>query len=89
MNTKELAQEISKEYGISYRKADRIIHFAIDLVKNAVSVGDPVNIARLGTFTRVERDERTVKIPTGGEVKVPAHGAIKFSASSYWKEMVK
>jgi len=89
MNTKELALKISAEYGVSYRQADRIIHTLIDEIKNSVAVGDPVRLAGLGSFCRVEREERTVKTPVGGEVTIPAHGAVKFSASSYWKEMLK
>ena len=89
MNTKELALKIAEEYGLSYRKADRIVHTLIDEVKNAVAVGDPVRLAGLGSFTLVQTKERVIKTPTKGEVPIPAHGKVKFSASSFFKEKVK
>lgn len=88
MNTKELALKISQEFGISFRRADRILHFVFDEVKNSVSAGDPVRLAGVGTFSRIETKERIVKTPVKGDIKIPPHGKVKFSASSYFKEKV-
>lgn len=89
MNMKELTVMVATEYGMSNNMADSILHSIIDEVRNAVASGDSVRLAGLGSFRRVERSARTVATPAAGSIKVPAHGAVKFSAAKAFKELVK
>ena len=89
MNTQDLIRKISDEFGISANKANKIIHLIVEETQSAVSVGDTVKIAGLGSFASASVPDRIVRTPAKGDVKVPAHNRVKFRASSMFKDAVK
>jgi len=89
MNTQDLIQKIAEEFDISANKANKIIHLIVDEVKESVKAGGHAKIAGLGTFVKVNVPQRTVHTPAKGTVTVPAHGRIKFRASSMFKDELK
>lgn len=62
----------------------------VDTIVEAMLSGEEVKIAQFGTFSSVEKAERTARNPLTGEaVKVAAHKAPKFKFSKAVKDAVR
>ena len=89
LNKTELLDNVAKEAGIAKADAERVLNAFKEVLRGAVRSGDKVSWPELGAFSVTQRKARTGRNPrTGAAVKIPASRAVKFSASSSWKEFL-
>ena len=89
MNKSELVDRVAKDADVVKRDAERVLDAFVDTLRSAVKSGDKVALPQLGSFSATHRRARTGRNPrTGAAVKIPASKAVKFSASSTWKEFL-
>ena len=70
--------------------AERIVNCVFDSITESVKKGESVSISDFGSFTVVQRAERTgVNPQTKESIKIPAKKAVKFAAYSALKEAAK
>ena len=93
MNKSEL---IASVYGAcendiaSKAAAERIVNCVFDTITDSVRKGESVSLSDFGSFTVVQRAERTgVNPQTKESIKIPAKKAVKFSPYSLLKEAAK
>lgn len=76
--------------GATQKDVKVIVDEFIDVVTNTVAKGEDVKISGFGTFSVVERAERTARNPkTGESIIVAPTKAPKFKAASNFKTIVK
>jgi len=89
LNKSELVDRVAKDADVVKRDAERVLDAFVDTLRSAVKSGDKVALPQLGSFSATHRRARTGRNPrTGAAVKIPASKAVKFSASSTWKELL-
>ena len=89
MNKTELLDSVATEAGVAKADAERVLNAFKEVLRGAVRSGDKVSWPELGAFSVTQRKARTGRNPrTGAAVKIPASKAVKFSASSSWKEFL-
>ena len=89
MNKSELVDRVAKDADVVKRDAERVLDAFVGTLRSAVKSGDKVTLPQLGSFSATHRRARTGRNPrTGVAVKIPASKAVKFSASSTWKEFL-
>ena len=88
MNKKELVEKLIEKSG--EKKAEKVLNAFIEVVKDAVSKGDYVQLVGFGTFEARERAAREARNPLTGEtIKVAAHNVPAFKSGKAFKEAVK
>src|SRR5438128_11389969 len=89
LNKSELVDRVARDSDVAKREAERVLDALVIAVRSAVRSGDKVSLPQLGSFSAAHRRARTGRNPrTGAAVKIPASKAVKFSASSTWKEFL-
>ncbi len=89
MNRQELVERVSDKHGISKAEADRIVVTVFEEIMTAVTQGEAVTLIGFGSFKAVECAPRTGRNPTTGEaIQIPAMRKPRFTAGSYFKEIV-
>src|SRR5438067_7751451 len=89
LNKTELLDNVAKEAGVAKADAERVLNAFKDVLRGAVRSGDKVSWPELGAFSVTHRKARKGRNPrTGAAVNIPASRAVKFSASSSWKEFL-
>lgn len=90
MNKAELIEIISSEGKISNKTSEIVISALISAIKAALSKGEKVTIAGLGTFLVSKRKERKGRNPQTGEtITIPAGRLPKFRAGESLKQFVR
>lgn len=89
MNKTELITAIADKSGIAKSDTEKALNAFVDIVTDALSDGDKVQLVGFGTFEIGKRAERTGRNPqTGEEITIPACKAPKFKAGKILKEAV-
>lgn len=90
MNKAELIEIISREGKISNKTSEIVINALISAIKVALSKGEKVTIAGLGTFLVSKRKERKGRNPQTGEtITIPAGRLPKFRAGESLRQFVR
>lgn len=89
MNKTELIAAIADKSGLTKADAEKALNTFIDVVTDALSDNDKVQLVGFGTFEVGERAERTGRNPqTGEEITIPACKVPKFKAGKALKETI-
>ena len=89
MNKTELISAIADKSGLTKTDAEKALNTFTDVVIDALSDNDKVQLVGFGTFEVGKRAERTGRNPqTGEEITIPACKAPKFKAGKALKEAV-
>ena len=89
MTKSQLLQKLAEAADISKKQADALLEGLVTLTVNTVKKGDPVKIAGLGTFRKVQTKARMGRNPQTGEpIKIPARKKVRFSVAKTFKESV-
>lgn len=87
MTKTELVAKIAEETGVTKAVADTVIKSSIGIITEAMKSGDDVSFVGFGTFSSVDKPERTGKNPSTGEpITIAAHKAAKFKAGKALKD---
>lgn len=71
MNKSDIARELAKRKGISYKKAVLIVNATFEIMKESILNGEKVEIRGFGTFKLKRKPGRFVKNPrTGIEIYI-------------------
>ncbi len=90
MTKAELIDKMAKDAKVTKAAAGKALDSFVDGVKKALKKGDKVALVGFGTFSVTQRKARKGRNPqTGGEIKIPARKAPKFSAGQAFKKAVK
>jgi len=86
----ELIQKIADENPhLTQRHVERIVNTVFEEIIEALAKGDRVELRGFGAFSVKHRPARTGRNPrTGESMTIPAHKAVKISASSTLKKAV-
>ena len=89
MNKKSIVEEIHEKIGFSRRETRAIVDSAIELMKGALTKGEPVMISSFGKFSPRQRKERKGRNPQTGEtITIPARKVVTFKLSRVLKERI-
>lgn len=89
MTKKELIVKITKETELSQQAASNVIESITEQVCALLCRGDRITLSGSGTFSTKNRAQREGRNPqTGESIVIPAHRAVKFSASKKLKGVV-
>lgn len=81
---------VAEKSGCTKKDADAIVKAFVEVVSDVVKKDDSIMIPGLGTFSVVEKSERTVRNPRTGETSIlPAHKAPKFKFATAIKNAAK
>lgn len=88
MNKKELVEKLVKKTG--EKNAEKVLNAFVETVKEAVAMGDNVQLVGFGTFEARERAAREARNPKTGEpIKIAACKVPAFKPGKGFKEAVK
>lgn len=83
MNKAELVSAVSAKAGLSRADAKKAIEAVVSSITGALERGDKVSLVGFGTFSVVERAERTgVNPSTKAQITIPAKKTAKFKAGA-------
>ncbi|MEA5639203.1 HU family DNA-binding protein [Cutibacterium granulosum] len=89
MTKSELIKAIAKKSSLTEAQTNDIVKALTDVITEALASGDKVQLPGLFTAEAVERPARNGRNPRTGEaMTIPAHRAVKISASSTLKKAV-
>ncbi|MBI5189560.1 MAG: integration host factor subunit beta [Nitrospirae bacterium] len=90
MTKAELVEKVSEKVdGLTKKQTEIIINTIFDGIKDALAVGDKIEIRGFGSFKIRERRQREGRNPkTGSPVSVPAKKVPFFKAGKELKELV-
>ena len=90
MNKTELITAIADKSSITKSDAEKILNAFIDVVTDALSDGDKVQLVGFGTFETRERAARQGRNPRNPEevIEIPASKAPVFKAGKSLKEVI-
>ncbi len=89
MNKSELISAISERSGLEKSKVETFLNSFIDVVVDAVSSGDKIQLVGFGTFEKRHRESRTGRNPkTGEEIKIDATDVPAFKPGKLFKDAV-
>lgn len=90
MNKTELINAIAEKAGISKADSKKALDAAVEAVSEALAKGDKISLIGFGTFSVVEKGERTGINPRTKEtIKIAARKAVKFKQGAELAEKVK
>lgn len=90
MNKTELVNAIAEQARISKVDAKAALDATIAAISNALAEGDKVALIGFGTFSVIEKGERTGINPRTKEaIKIEARKAVKFKAGAELNDKVK
>lgn len=83
MNKAELVSAVSAKAGLSRADAKKAVEAVVSSITGALERGDKVSLVGFGTFSVVERAERTgVNPSTKAQITIPAKKTAKFKAGA-------
>jgi integration host factor subunit beta len=90
MTKAELIEEVSKKMeGLTRKQTELIVNMIFDSIKNALSIGDKIEIRGFGSFRLRSRNPRVGRNPkTGQTVPVPEKRVPFFKAGKELKVLV-
>ena len=89
MTKSELSKAIAKKSSLTEAQTNDVVKALTDVITEALASGDKVQLPGLFTAEAVERPARNGRNPRTGEaMTIPAHRAVKISASSTLKKAV-
>ena len=89
MNKQELVNAIATETGLSKKDTEATLNSFVNVVSNALSKKDKVQLIGFGTFETRKRAARTGRNPqTGEEIKIKASTVPAFKPGKTLKEKV-
>lgn len=90
MNKVELIGAVASKSEISKKDAEKALTAFTNVVADALTNGDKVQLVGFGTFEVTKRAERQGRNPaTGDTITIPASKSPKFKAGKSLKEAVK
>ena len=90
MNKTELIAAMADKAEISKKDAEKALTAFTNVVADALTNGDKVQLVGFGTFEVTKRAERQGRNPaTGDTITIPASKSPKFKAGNSLKEAVK
>lgn len=89
MNKQELIDAVAAGAGVSKNEASKTVQAVLDVITEAVSRGEAVQLIGFGAFSRGQRAARTGRNPTtGAEIAIAAANTVKFTAGKAFKDVV-
>ena len=89
MNKAELITAIANKASISKKEAEVTANAFVEVITEALTNGDKVQIVGFGSFEVKDRPARTARNPrTGEELQVPASKAPVFKAGKALKDSI-
>ena len=89
MNKTELTAALAANSGLSKKDAEKALNAFVDVVTDALSNGDKVQVVGFGSFEVKDRPARTARNPrTGEEIKIEASKAPVFKAGKALKDEI-
>lgn len=89
MNKNELVSSMAEKSGLNKKDAEKALNCLVDLIQQALSEGDKVQVIGFGSFEVRERAERKGRNPqTKEEITIPASKAPIFKAGKALKDAV-
>ena len=89
MNKQELIDAVAAGAGVSKNEASKTVQAALDVITEAVSRGEAVQLIGFGAFSQGQRAARTGRNPTtGAEIAIAAANTVKFTAGKAFKDVV-
>jgi DNA-binding protein HU-beta len=90
MNKADLIDAIAQKTQASKTHVGDVVDAILEVIKDTVTRGDPVQLVGFGSFGSGKRSARTGRNPkTGEEVQIPATKTVKFTAGKAFKDAVK
>ena len=90
MNKAQLIEKVAQECEMTKAETERMLDWAMDIIRRAVKKGDDVKLVGFGTFTKTKRKARTGRNPqTGKAIKIPAAWHPKFRPGTEFKSLLK
>lgn len=89
MTKSELIKAIAKKASLTEAQTNEAVKALTDVITDALAKGDKIQLPGLLTAETVKRPARNGRNPrTGESMTIPAHKAVKLSASSTLKKAV-
>lgn len=90
MNKSELIAAITETTGFTKKDAEKALNSVVDVITNALTKGEKVQIVGFGSFEVKDRPERVARNPQSPEqeITIPASKAPVFKAGKSLKEAV-
>ena len=89
MNKTELAAALAAKTGMAKKDAEKARNAFVDVVTEALTSGEKVQVVGFGSFEVKERPARTARNPrTGEEIEIEASKAPVFKAGKALKDAV-
>ncbi len=90
MNKSELIAAITESTGFTKKDAEKALNSVVDVITNALTKGEKVQIVGFGSFEVKDRPERVARNPQAPEqeITIPASKAPVFKAGKSLKEAV-
>ncbi|CAK8710757.1 MAG: HU family DNA-binding protein [Candidatus Electrothrix sp. AW2] len=89
MNKLDLIKILSQSANISKADAERGLIGLLETMKQAIEVGERINLVGFGSFSVIERAPRVGRNPkTGEQIRIPSRRSIKFCPGQALKEIV-
>ncbi|MDR1668963.1 MAG: HU family DNA-binding protein [Oscillospiraceae bacterium] len=89
MNKAELTNAVSEKTGLTKKDSDAAITAVFDVIGNALSTGDKIQLVGFGSFEVKQREARVGRNPkTRESISIPASKSPVFKAGKALKESV-
>lgn len=89
MNKAEFVNAIASESGLTKVDSEKALNATTEVIKNALSKGESVQLIGFGTFAVSERSARTGRNPqTGKEIQIAAKKVAKFKPGKALDETI-
>jgi len=78
----DLANAVFREIGLSHAESKSLVDRVFELMADELVTGEPVKLAKFGTFSVKDKKERIGRNPkTGREIPIEARRILTFKAS--------
>ena len=89
MNKTEVVAEVAKKSGLSKKDAEKALNATLDVVAEALTAGDKVQLVGFGGFEVKKREARTGRNPRTKEtIQIPAAKLPVFKAGKALRDKV-
>ncbi len=89
MNKVELIAQIAEKSGLSKKDAEKALAATLEVITDAISAGDKIQLVGFGSFETKEREARTGRNPRTKEtIEIPATRVPVFKAGRALKDAV-
>lgn len=90
MNKMELINKVAENTGLKKKDAELAVNSVFDIIEEALSTGEKVQVIGFGTFETRSRAARSGRNPQTGEViEIPASTVPAFKPGNKLKESTK